>query len=53
MAGPVGFVGRERELSRLRVALGGDTRLVLVVRDAGVGPPAREVVRPGGSHVGS
>src|SRR5262249_30518576 len=37
MAGPVGFVGRERELSRLRVALGGDTRLVLVVGDAGVG----------------
>jgi hypothetical protein len=36
MAGP-GFVGRERELSRLRVALGGDTRLVLVVGDAGVG----------------
>src|SRR5262249_18764759 len=37
MAGPGGFVGRERELSRLRVALGGDTRLVLVVGDAGVG----------------
>ena len=36
-AGPVGFVGRERELSRLRVALGGDTRLVLMVGDAGVG----------------
>src|SRR5215813_11414952 len=37
MAGPVGFVGRERELSRLGAALGGDTRMVLVVGDAGVG----------------
>jgi ATP/maltotriose-dependent transcriptional regulator MalT len=37
MAGPVGFVGRERELSRLRAALGEDTRMVLVVGDAGVG----------------
>ena len=37
MAGPVGFVGRERELSRLLGALGGDVRLVLVVGDAGVG----------------
>jgi ATP/maltotriose-dependent transcriptional regulator MalT len=37
MAGPPGFVGRERELSRLRAALGGDTRLVLVVGDAGLG----------------
>jgi DNA-binding CsgD family transcriptional regulator/tetratricopeptide (TPR) repeat protein len=37
MSGPVGFVGRERELSRLRTALGGDTRLALVVGDAGVG----------------
>ena len=34
---PVGFVGRERELSRLEGALGGDARLVLVVGDAGVG----------------
>ena len=33
----MGFVGRERELSRLRAALGGDVRLVLVVGDAGVG----------------
>jgi len=32
-----GFVGRDRELSRLRVALGGGTRLLLVVGDAGVG----------------
>jgi len=32
-----GFVGRERELSRLGAALGGDTRMVLVVGDAGVG----------------
>jgi DNA-binding CsgD family transcriptional regulator len=37
MSGPVGFVGRERELSRLRAALGGDTRMVLVAGDAGVG----------------
>ena len=35
--GPVGFVGRERELSRLLGALGGDARLVLVVEDEGVG----------------
>jgi hypothetical protein len=32
-----GFVGRERELARLGAALGGDTRMVLVVGDAGVG----------------
>ena len=37
MAGSAGFVGRERELSSLRGALGGDTRLLLVVGDAGVG----------------
>jgi predicted ATPase len=37
VAGSVGFVGRQRELSRLREALGGDTRLLLVVGDAGVG----------------
>ena len=37
VAGSVGFVGRERELSSLRGALGGDARLVLVVGDAGVG----------------
>ena len=37
MAGPVAFVGREGELSRLLGALGGDARLVLVVGDAGVG----------------
>jgi tetratricopeptide (TPR) repeat protein len=37
MAGPVAFVGRERELSRLLKALGGDARLVLVTGDAGVG----------------
>jgi DNA-binding CsgD family transcriptional regulator/tetratricopeptide (TPR) repeat protein len=33
----VGFVGRERELSRVEGALGGDARSVLVVGDAGVG----------------
>src|SRR5262252_9757331 len=37
MAGVAGFVGRERELAFLRAALGGDTRMVLVVGDAGVG----------------
>ena len=37
MAGPAAFVGRERELSRLLGALGGDARLVLVAGDAGVG----------------
>src|SRR5215467_10919384 len=37
MAGPVAFVGREIELSRLLVAVGGGARLVLVVGDAGVG----------------
>ena len=37
MAGSAGFAGRERELSSLRGALGGDTRLLLVVGDAGVG----------------
>ena len=37
MAGPVGFVGREAELSRLLGALGENARMVLVVGDAGVG----------------
>ena len=37
MAAPVAFVGRAGELSRLLAALGGDTRLVLVAGDAGVG----------------
>ena len=37
MAGPAGFVGRERELSALLGALSRDARLVLVVGDAGVG----------------
>ena len=37
MAAPAAFVGRERELSRLTGALGGDARLMLVVGDAGVG----------------
>jgi len=31
MAGPVAFIGREGELSRLLGALGGDARMVLVV----------------------
>ena len=38
MAGSVGFVGRERELSRLRAVVGGgEARLLLVMGDAGVG----------------
>jgi len=37
VAGPVAFIGREGELSRLVGALSGDARLVLVVGDAGVG----------------
>jgi predicted ATPase len=37
MTGLVGFVGRQRELSRLLAAVGGDARLVLVTGDAGVG----------------
>src|SRR5215467_13658181 len=37
MAGAVAFVGREGELSRLLGALDGDTRLVVVTGDAGVG----------------
>jgi hypothetical protein len=37
MGGPVAFVGREGELSRLAGALSGDARMVLVVGDAGIG----------------
>ena len=37
MAGPRSFVGRERELAAFHAALAGDTRLLLVVGDAGVG----------------
>jgi DNA-binding CsgD family transcriptional regulator len=37
MAGPVAFVGRDDELSRLLGALGGGAPMVLVVGDAGVG----------------
>ena len=37
VAGSADFVGREHELSSLRGALGGDTRLLLVTGDAGVG----------------
>jgi DNA-binding CsgD family transcriptional regulator/tetratricopeptide (TPR) repeat protein len=37
VAGPVAFVGRERELSRLLGALSRHARMVLVVGDAGVG----------------
>jgi tetratricopeptide (TPR) repeat protein len=37
VTGSAGFVGRERELSSLRGALGGDARLLLVTGDAGVG----------------
>jgi DNA-binding NarL/FixJ family response regulator len=37
VGGSTAFVGRDRELSRLRSEVGGDTRLLLVVGDAGVG----------------
>ena len=37
VGGSMGFVGRERELSRLLAAVGGDMRLLLVMGDAGVG----------------
>jgi predicted ATPase len=37
VGGSAAFVGRESELSSLRVAVGGDTRLLLVIGDAGVG----------------
>jgi DNA-binding CsgD family transcriptional regulator/tetratricopeptide (TPR) repeat protein len=47
MAGSAGFVGRARELSCLRAALGGDARLLLVAGDAGVGKTrfTRETMR--------
>ena len=37
MGGSAAFVGRDRELSRLRAVVGGDARLLLVMGDAGVG----------------
>jgi AAA ATPase domain len=37
VAGLADFVGRAGELPRLHAALGGDTRVLLVVGDAGVG----------------
>ena len=37
VAGSAGFVGRERELSRLHEAVVGDARLVLMIGDAGIG----------------
>ena len=37
MEGKAAFVGRDRELSRLLAVVGGDTPLLLVVGDAGVG----------------
>ncbi len=37
MGGSAVFVGRDRELSRLRAVVGGDARLLLVMGDAGVG----------------
>jgi len=41
VAASVRFVGRERELSRLQAALDGDTRMLLVVGDAGIGKSRR------------
>jgi predicted ATPase len=37
VGGSAAFVGRERELSRLRTIVGGEARLLLVIGDAGVG----------------
>jgi DNA-binding CsgD family transcriptional regulator/tetratricopeptide (TPR) repeat protein len=37
VGGSVAFVGRDRELSRLRAVVGGEARLLLVMGDAGVG----------------
>jgi predicted ATPase len=37
MVGRAALAGQERELARLRAALGGDARVVLVTGDAGVG----------------
>ena len=37
MGGSAVFVGRDRELSRLRAVVGGEARLLLVMGDAGVG----------------
>jgi predicted ATPase len=37
VGGSTAFVGRDRELSHLRSEVGGDTRLLLVMGDAGVG----------------
>jgi DNA-binding CsgD family transcriptional regulator/tetratricopeptide (TPR) repeat protein len=37
VGGSAVFVGRDRELSRLRVVVGGEARLLLVIGDAGVG----------------
>jgi DNA-binding CsgD family transcriptional regulator/tetratricopeptide (TPR) repeat protein len=37
VGGSAAFVGRDRELSRLRAVVGGDARLLLVMGDAGVG----------------
>ena len=37
VGGSAAFVGRDRELSRLRTVVGGDARLLLVMGDAGVG----------------
>ena len=37
VGGSAAFVGRDRELSHLRSEVGGDTRLLLVMGDAGVG----------------
>jgi DNA-binding CsgD family transcriptional regulator len=48
MAGVGAFVGREGELSRLRLALSERVRLVLVVGDAGIGKTA--FVREGLAH---
>src|SRR6266481_4808163 len=52
MAGSAGLVGRERELARVRAALGGDARLVLVAGDAGIGKTrlVKEAMRLGAAE---
>jgi hypothetical protein len=50
MAGPAVFVGRDNELSQLLAALGGESRLVLVAGDAGVGKASSYFAAVTGRH---
>jgi MoxR-like ATPase len=53
MATPAAFVGREDELSRLLAALANQTRMVLVVGDAGVGKTCSQKRTEPGRRPGS